>query len=92
MTPSQIRKLASAPSEKEKVQVASSIMIEKPLELIKCILMKHEGSVIEIMRELSKENDELRKKLGEANALLSQRQDDAALLAQRATNTAPENR
>ena len=81
MTPSQIRKLASAPSEKEKIQVASAIMIEKPLELIRAILMKHEGSVIEIMRELSKENDELRKKLGEAQRELQAYKDPGVALS-----------
>ena len=35
-------------------------MIETPMELIKAVLLKHEQAVIEVMRELSQEIDQLK--------------------------------
>ena len=51
-----LKNIAKA-SESEKVRVASEEMIKTPLWLIKQILLKHETSVIEVMKEL---HDELR--------------------------------
>lgn len=53
--------ITRAKTEAEKVAAAATAMIETPMDLIRHILQRHEESVIEVMRELSVENDALRK-------------------------------
>lgn len=45
----------SITNAKDQVKAAANVMIETPLELIKCILLKHETAVIEVMKELHDE-------------------------------------
>lgn len=44
--------ITKAKTENEKVKAAAVAMIEKPMEMIEAILLKHEQAVIEVMREL----------------------------------------
>jgi len=36
----------------DKIEACAEVMIETPLHMIKCILMKHEKAVLEVMKEL----------------------------------------
>ena len=55
-----IEAVTKAKTEQDKIKAAANAMIETPMELIKAILLKHEQAVIEVMRELSVENEQLR--------------------------------
>ena len=44
--------VAKAKTDDEKVKAAAVAMIEKPMDMIRAILLKHEQAVIEVMREL----------------------------------------
>lgn len=52
LTAAQTKSITNA---KDQVSAAANVMIETPLELIKCILLKHETAVIEVMKELHEE-------------------------------------
>lgn len=52
-----------AKTEQEKVKAAAVAMVERPVEMIRAILMKHEQAVIEVMSELAKERDRARELL-----------------------------
>ena len=52
LTAAQTKSITNA---KDQVKAAANVMIETPLELIKCILLKHETAVIEVMKELHDE-------------------------------------
>ena len=52
--------VAKAKTEQDKIKAAANAMIETPMELIKAVLLKHEQAVIEVMRELSQEIDQLK--------------------------------
>ena len=60
--------IAKAKTEQDKIKAAANAMIETPLELIKAILLKHEQAVIEVMRELSTENESLRQAIAQAES------------------------
>ena len=47
----------NAKTEQEKVKAAANAMIEKPMDMIRAILLKHEQGVIEVMCELHKEKE-----------------------------------
>lgn len=51
LTKLQAAAITAAPTEEQKVRAAAEVMVERPLDLIKHILMKHETAVIEVMRE-----------------------------------------
>lgn len=51
LTKHQAASIVSATTEDAKVKAAAEVMVERPLDLIKHILMKHEQAVIEVMRE-----------------------------------------
>ena len=55
-----IEAVTKAKTEQDKIKAAANAMIETPMELIKAILLKHEQAVIEVMRELSQEIDQLK--------------------------------
>lgn len=55
--------VAKMETEEEKVKYAAAFMVEKPIEMIRMILMKHEQAVIEVMKELSEERDRARELL-----------------------------
>ena len=55
-----IEAVTKAKTEQDKIKAAANAMIETPMELIKQILLKHEQAVIEVMRELSQEIDQLK--------------------------------
>jgi len=63
LTERQKREIANAPDANEKVRKAASVMIETPLDLIRCILQRHEESVIEVMHEQAQEVERLREGL-----------------------------
>ena len=44
--------IAKAQTDADKNKAAALAMIEKPVEMIKAIMLKHELAVIEVMREL----------------------------------------
>jgi hypothetical protein len=44
--------IAKARTETDQNKAAAMAMIEKPIEMIKAIMLKHELAVIEVMREL----------------------------------------
>ena len=44
--------IAKAQTDADKNKAAALAMIEKPIEMIKAIMLKHELAVIEVMREL----------------------------------------
>lgn len=44
--------IINAKNEADKNKAAALAMIEKPIEMIKAIMLKHEIAVIEVMREL----------------------------------------
>lgn len=44
--------IIKAKTEQDKTKAAAMAMIEKPIEMIKAIMLKHELAVIEVMREL----------------------------------------
>ena len=52
--------IGKAKTEQDKIKAAAVAMIEKPMELIEAILLKHEQAVIEVMRELHEENVKLK--------------------------------
>ncbi len=62
LTASQAKSITNA---KDQVNAAANVMIETPLELIKCILLKHETAVIEVMKELHEEKMELKQQRDE---------------------------
>ena len=47
--------IEKAKTEQAKVKAAALAMIETPMDLIKAVLLKHEEAVIEVMRELHKQ-------------------------------------
>lgn len=47
--------IEKARTEQAKVKAAALAMIETPMDLIKAVLLKHEEAVIEVMRELHKQ-------------------------------------
>ncbi len=49
-----------AKTEQEKVKAAAVAMVERPVEMIRAILLKHEQAVIEVMSDLAKERDRAR--------------------------------
>ena len=55
-----VEAVAKAKTEQDKIKAAANAMIETPMELIKAVLLKHEQAVIEVMRELSQEIDQLK--------------------------------
>jgi hypothetical protein len=63
LTEAKKREIAKAPTEQEKVKKAAAVMIETPMDLIRCILQRHEESVIEVMREQQQEIERLREGL-----------------------------
>lgn len=52
-----------AKTEQEKVKAAAAAMVERPVEMIRAILLKHEQAVIEVMSDLAKERDRARELL-----------------------------
>ena len=52
-----------AKTEQEKVKAAAVAMVERPVEMIRAILLKHEQAVIEVMSDLAKERDRARELL-----------------------------
>lgn len=52
-----------AKTEHEKVKAAAVAMVERPVEMIRAILLKHEQAVIEVMSDLAKERDRARELL-----------------------------
>ncbi len=67
LTAAQAKAITNA---KDQVNAAATVMIETPLELIKCILLKHETAVIEVMKELHEEKMELKQQRNELLAAL----------------------
>lgn len=51
--------IANAATDAEKVQAAAAAMVEKPMELIHAILLKHEQAVLEVMWDLRTQRDAL---------------------------------
>jgi putative heme iron utilization protein len=49
--------ITKAKTENDKVKAAAVAMIERPMEMIEAILLKHEQAVIEVMRELQEAKD-----------------------------------
>ena len=49
--------ITKAKTENDKVKAAAVAMIERPMEMIKAIMLKHEMAVIEVMRELHEAKD-----------------------------------
>jgi peroxiredoxin family protein len=49
--------ITKAKTENDKVKAAAVAMIERPMEMIEAILLKHEQAVIEVMRELHEAKD-----------------------------------
>lgn len=70
LTAAQTKSITNA---KDQVKAAANVMIETPLELIKCILLKHETAVIEVMKELHDEKMRLQQQRDELLALVPQR-------------------
>ena len=62
LTAAQTKSITNA---KDQVKAAANVMIETPLELIKCILLKHETAVIEVMKELHDEKMRLQQQRDE---------------------------
>lgn len=62
LTAAQTKSIINA---KDRVKAAANVMIETPLELIKCILLKHETAVIEVMKELHDEKMRLQQQRDE---------------------------
>ena len=52
-----------AKTEQERVKAAAAVMVERPVEMIRAILLKHEQAVIEVMSDLAKERDRARELL-----------------------------
>lgn len=52
LSKSQQDAITQAKTEQEQTKAAALVMIEKPIEMIKAIMLKHEMAVIEVMREL----------------------------------------
>ena len=52
--------IIKAKNETDQNKAAAMAMIEKPIEMIKAIMLKHELAVIEVMRELHEENVKLK--------------------------------
>lgn len=52
-----------AKTEQEKVKAAAVAMVERPVEMIRAILLKHEQAVIEVMSDLARERDRARELL-----------------------------
>lgn len=67
LTAAQTKSITNA---KDQVKAAANVMIETPLELIKCILLKHETAVIEVMKELHDEKMRLQQQRDELLAAL----------------------
>lgn len=67
LTAAQTKPITNA---KDQVKAAANVMIETPLELIKCILLKHETAVIEVMKELHDEKMRLQQQRDELVAAL----------------------
>lgn len=59
----QVSDIANAITTEDSVKKAAAAMIETPLDLIRCVLQRHEESVISIMRELTIEKQQLREAL-----------------------------
>lgn len=55
--------ITSAQTEQGKINAAAAAMVERPLDLIKHILIRHEQAVIEVMREQQQRISELEKAL-----------------------------
>lgn len=53
-----------AKTEQERVKAAAVAMVERPVEMIRAILLKHEQAVVEVMSDLAKERDRARELLG----------------------------
>ena len=49
--------IIKAQNENDQNKAAAMAMIEKPIEMIKAIMLKHELAVIEVMRELHEAKD-----------------------------------
>jgi len=49
--------ISKARTDADKNKAAALAMIEKPIEMIKAIMLKHELAVIEVMRELHESRD-----------------------------------
>jgi len=49
--------IIKAQNEADQNKAAALAMIEKPIEMIKAIMLKHELAVIEVMRELHESRD-----------------------------------
>jgi putative heme iron utilization protein len=49
--------IIKAQNETDQNKAAAMAMIEKPIEMIKAIMLKHELAVIEVMRELHEAKD-----------------------------------
>ena len=49
--------IIKAQNETDQNKAAAMAMIEKPIEMIKAIMLKHEMAVIEVMRELHEAKD-----------------------------------
>ena len=49
--------ITKARTETDQNKAAAMAMIEKPIEMIKAIMLKHELAVIEVMRELHESRD-----------------------------------
>jgi acetoin utilization deacetylase AcuC-like enzyme len=47
--------IEKAKTEQAKVKAAALAMIETPMDLIKAVLLKHEEAVIEVMRDLHRQ-------------------------------------
>lgn len=71
LTAAQTKSITNA---KDQVKAAANVMIETPLELIKCILLKHETAVIEVMKELHDEKMRLQQQRDELLTALEELQ------------------
>jgi hypothetical protein len=69
LTASQTKRITQAVGC-DQVSAAANVMIETPLELIKCILLKHETAVIEVMKELHEEKMRLQDERDELLAVI----------------------
>lgn len=70
--------ITNAKNETDQNKAAAMAMIEKPIEMIKAIMLKHELAVIEVMRELHESREAAVKAEREAIAQSLDKQADLA--------------
>ena len=67
--------IIKAQNETDQNRAAAMAMIEKPIEMIKAIMLKHELAVIEVMRELHEAKEAAVRAEREACAVLCEQSD-----------------